>query len=147
MKNIILIHKSYKISGKYRENNKPLKQSIFFPSKLYENVNLFYIMLKHYRKQKYKHGWYKRKCQPFTFYKSRNKHVLVQNNKTIYTKVYEANKIFWLLFQGIIANNFQTFHFVQNDEQLQLMRKFFDLTKDRPWNIKKMYIPNGKIVI
>lgn len=27
MKDIILIHKSYKISGKYRENNKPLKYS------------------------------------------------------------------------------------------------------------------------
>lgn len=53
----------------------------------------------------------------------------------MYTKVDEANKIFWLLFQGI-ANNFQTFHFVQN-EDYSLRESFFDFTKYRPWNIKK----------
>ena len=64
-------------------------------------------MLKHYRKEKYKHGWYKRKCGPFTyFYKSKsNKQVvgLVQNNKTAHAKVDEANKISWLLSQGVVA--------------------------------------------
>lgn len=93
MKDIILIHTDYKISGKYRENNKPLKQSIFFPSKLYENVNLFSIMLKHDRKQKYKHGWYKRKCLPFTyFYKSKiNIYFSTKQYKKMYAKVDGAN--------------------------------------------------------
>lgn len=43
----------------------------------------------------------------WTFYlflqKQNNKRGLIQNNKTIYTEVNDANKIFRLLFQGVIA--------------------------------------------
>ena len=46
----------------------------------------------------------------WTFYlflqKQNNKRGLIQNNKTIYTEVNDANKISWLLFQGVIANIF-----------------------------------------
>lgn len=36
--------------------------------------------------------------------------------KTQQYKVDETNKIFWLFFQGVIANNFQIFHFIENEE-------------------------------
>lgn len=31
-------------------------------------------------------------------------------------KVDETNKIFWLYFQGVTANNFLIFHFIENEE-------------------------------
>lgn len=44
----------------------------------------------------------------WTFYlflqKQNNKRGLIQNNKTIYTEVNDANKVSWLLFQGVTAN-------------------------------------------
>lgn len=60
MKAITLIHKRFKTSGEYRENNMPLiytllLESVFFflLPKQYENLNFSNTMLKHYRKQKY----------------------------------------------------------------------------------------------
>ena len=148
MKDIILIRKSYKISGKYSKNNKPLKQSIFFPSRLYENVNLLNIMLKYYRKQNYKYGWYKRKCRSY-FYKSKNnKHVLVQNNTKQHTlklmKQIKYSGFFSKVPQQTILKSFILYRMKNNysSREISLTLQSIDLG-----TLRKMHIPNGKIVI